>query len=117
MNGLRIIFMLFFLTIYLSGTGFAQEIYVFPAKGQSQQQMEKDKYACYEWAKKTKRFDPIQTPRASAPPPAQEAPRGGLLRGAARGAAIGAVAGEIGNDDAGKGAKVCAATGALIVSN
>jgi len=31
---------------------------VFPNKGQSDDQLEKDKYACYEWAKKQSGFDP-----------------------------------------------------------
>lgn len=34
-------------------------------------------------------------PKASTPPPARQAPKGGLLRGAAGGAAIGAVGGAI----------------------
>ncbi len=92
---------------------FAEDMYVYPQKGQSNEQMEKDKYECYGWAKKQTGFDPMEAPKASAPPPAQEAPKGGVLRGGARGAlgglAIGAIAG-----DAGKGAAIGAASGALI---
>jgi len=33
---------------------------IYPAKGQSQQQMEKDKYECYTWAKGQTGFDPMQ---------------------------------------------------------
>ena len=29
----------------------AQEPIIFPAKGQSQEQTEKDKFSCYQWAK------------------------------------------------------------------
>ncbi len=92
---------------------FADDMYVYPQKGQSNKQMEKDKFECYDWAKKKTGFDPMATPTATAPPPAQEAPKGGVLRGGARGAlagvAIGAIAG-----DAGKGAAIGAASGALI---
>ncbi len=91
----------------------AQDMYVYPEKGQSNEQMEKDKYECYSWAKKQTGFDPMEAPKASAPPPQQDAPKGGLLRGGARGAlaglAVGAIAG-----DAGKGAAIGAASGALI---
>ena len=92
----------------------AEDMYVYPQKGQSNEQMEKDKYECYTWAKKQTGFDPMEAPRATAPPPKQEAPRGGLLRGAARGAAVGAVVGGIADDKAGKGAAAGAAGGALI---
>lgn len=34
------------------GPAMAQELLVFPAEGQSDEQMEKDKYDCYSWAKK-----------------------------------------------------------------
>ena len=96
-----------------ASNAFAEDMYVYPQKGQSNEQMEKDKYECYGWAKKQAGFDPMEAPKASAPPPAQEAPKGGVLRGGARGAlgglAIGAIAG-----DAGKGAAIGAASGALI---
>ena len=92
----------------------AQELVIYPAKGQSQDQMEKDKYECYQWAKGQTGFDPMQQPQTSTPPPQQEAPKGGAVRGAARGAAVGAVAGGIAKDDAGKGAATGAATGAVV---
>ena len=92
---------------------FAQDPIIYPNKGQSAEQQEKDKYECYTWAKGQTGFDPMQVPTATAPPPAQEAPQGGVVRGAARGAAVGAVGGAIA-DDAGKGAAIGAASGALI---
>jgi len=91
----------------------AQDPIVYPAKGQSQDQMEKDKFECYSYAKKQTGFDPMQTPKATAPPPQQEAQQGGVVRGGARGAAVGAVGGAIAGD-AGKGAAIGAASGALI---
>jgi len=91
---------------------FAQDPIIYPNQGQSVEQQEKDKFDCYTWAKGQTGFDPMQVPTATTPPPAQEAPKGGVVRGAAGGAlagvAIGAIAG-----DAGKGAAIGAASGAL----
>jgi len=92
---------------------FAQDPIIYPNKGQSPEQQEKDKSECYAWAKGQTGFDPMQVPTATAPPPAQEAPQGGGVRGAARGAAVGAGGGAIA-DDAGKGAAIGAGSGALI---
>jgi hypothetical protein len=108
-------FIWFALFALIVNSAFAQELIVFPAKGQSQEQMEKDKYDCYSWAKQHTGFDPMQ------PQPAQtqatsaqtQQPSGERVRGAARGAAIGAVAGEIAHDDAGKGAAAGAAAGVM----
>ena len=112
MKGIKIIMILLFMALCLSGSVLAGEMYVFPAKGQSQEQTEKDKYACYEWAKRQTGFDPMKTPQASAPPPSQGAPQGGVFRGAARGATVGVIGGAIAGDS-GKGAAIGAATGAL----
>lgn len=38
----------------------AQDLIIYPAKGQSQEQMEKDKYECYKWAKQQTGVDPMQ---------------------------------------------------------
>ena len=92
----------------------AQELVIFPAKGQSQDQMEKDKFDCYQWAKGQTGFDPMQQPQASTPPPQQQPRKGGVGRGAARGAAVGAVAGGVARGDAGQGARTGAATGAVV---
>ena len=99
--------------ILMAGPVHAQDPIVYPAKGQSQDQMERDKFECYSWAKKQTGFDPMQTPQATSPPPQQEAQQGGVLRGGARGAAVGAVGGAIAGD-AGKGAAIGAASGAMI---
>jgi uncharacterized protein YcfJ len=104
-----------------AGAVSAQDVYVFPAKGQSAEQTEKDKFDCYQWAKQQTGFDPVQGSTQVAAAPAQPAqpaqpakPGGEVVRGAARGAAVGAVVGEIANDDAGKGAAAGAAGGALM---
>ena len=91
----------------------AQDFFIYPTKGQSQEQLDKDKYECYEWGKKQTGFDPMATPQESAPPPAKEAPQGGLVKGAARGALVGVAVGAIAGD-AGKGAAIGAASGGLM---
>ena len=91
----------------------AQDPIIYPKQGQSAEQQEKDKYECYTWAKGQTGFDPMQVPTATAPPPGQEAPKGGVVKGAAGGALVGVAAGAIAGD-AGKGAAIGAASGALI---
>ena len=90
----------------------AQDFFVFPSQGQSQEQMDRDKVECQIWARNQTGFDPLAMPRATEPPPSREAAQGGLVRGGARGAAVGAVGGAIAGD-AGRGAALGAATGAL----
>ena len=102
------------IALLAAGVVLAQELIIYPAKGQSQEQLDKDKYECYSWAKQQTGFDPMQQPKATEPPPPQEAPKGGVVRGGARGAAVGAVVGGIAKDDAGKGAKTGAAAGAVV---
>jgi len=91
-------------------TAYAGEPVIYPAKGQSQKQMEKDKHSCYGWAKNQTGFDPMQPPPTTqAPPP----PQGERVRGAARGAAAGAAVGAIAGD-AGKGAAAGAVGGTVV---
>lgn len=92
---------------------FAQDPIVYPNKSQTPEQMEMDKYSCYQWAKKESGFDPMVKPTASIPPPKQEAKRGGVGRGAARGALIGLAVGSL-SGEAGKGAAIGATSGGLI---
>ncbi len=90
----------------------AQDKFIYPQKGQSNEQMEKDKFECYNWAKKQTGFDPMEVPTATAPPPKQEAPKGGAGRGMLGGALTGAVIGGIAGD-AGKGAAIGAVGGGV----
>ena len=46
--------------VFLGSHVQAQEIIVYPAKGQSNDQMEKDKFECYSWAKGQTGFDPMR---------------------------------------------------------
>jgi hypothetical protein len=87
---------------------FAQEPFIYPEKGQSNEQMEKDKYECYSWAKGQTGFDPMQVPTATTAPPQQGGQQSSAVRGAAGGALVGVTAGAIAGD-AGKGAAIGAA--------
>ena len=78
----------------------AAQQYVYPAKGQTQQQQKNDEAACHKWAVQQTGFDPAN------PPPQQPAPKpattatgttpGAGARGALGGAAVGAIAGDAG---------------------
>jgi hypothetical protein len=113
MKKLKIGFIILVTALLVVPPVFAQEPFIYPDKGQSNEQMEKDKYECYSWAKGQTGFDPMQVPTATAPPPGQEAQQGGVVRGAGRGALTGVAVGAIAGD-AGKGAAIGAASGALI---
>jgi hypothetical protein len=105
-----------FLVTLVSGPLLAQENIVYPAQGQSAEQMEKDKFECYTWARNQTGFDPMKVPTATAPPPEQQAGgsvAGGAVKGGLGGAALGAAIGAIAGD-AGKGAAIGAASGGLL---
>jgi outer membrane lipoprotein SlyB len=94
--------------IVLAGDAFAQDPIVFPAEGQSNEQIEKDKFDCYQWAKNETGFDPMQVPTATSVPPQAQAQGGRAVGGAALGAAAGAAIKRDGSRSKG------AATGALV---
>ncbi len=84
------------------------QLYVYPAHGQSPEQQQQDQFQCYEFGKHETGFDPM-----AAPPPAPTAPKkhgffGGAFAGALVGVAVGAIAG-----NAGEGAAIGAASGGL----
>lgn len=56
----------------LYGTVVAQELVIYPAKNQSNAQMEKDKFECYSWAKGQSGFDPMAAPPATGSRPPQQ---------------------------------------------
>ncbi len=89
----------------------AQNLMIYPAAGQSQQQQQQDQYNCHTWSVQQSGYDPSNPPAQSSGPTfgssAKETVRGGA-RGAAAGAAIGAIAG-----DAGKGAAIGAVAGGM----
>ena len=103
-------------SVLLAGPVFAQDPIVYPAQGQSQDQMERDRFECYTWARDQTGFDPMKTPTATSAPPAKEkkvwgAGKTGVAGGAA-GAAVGGIAS--GRKGAVRGGLIGAAGGALI---
>ena len=100
--------------VLLTGPAHAQEFFVYPNEGQSNDQMEKDKYECYQWAKAQSGFDPMAPPTTSTPPPEQKVPTAHAAKGAFGGAFGGAIIGGIADDDPGKGAAIGAVGGGLI---
>ncbi len=93
----------------------AQDLFFYPAQGQTQDQLNSDKFECHTWAVQQTGFDPLSSQATAAPTSAQ--PTQGItaspIRGAARGAAGGAVVGAIAGD-AGKGAAIGAVGGGLV---
>ena len=88
----------------------AQELYVYPNKGQAKDQQEKDEFDCYRYGRDQTGFDPMAVPTATSAAPEQ---KGSVLGGAARGALLGAAVGAVAGD-AGKGAAYGAAGGGVM---
>ena len=103
------IFHLSLMLVLAPGVLQANELTIYPAKDQSAEQQEKDKFECYQWAKNDSGFDPMETPKASTPPPSGEKKKGGGAKGALGGAALGAIIG-----DSSKSAKRGTAAGGLV---
>jgi YMGG-like Gly-zipper len=100
----------------VSAVANADDLLIYPAKGQSTEQLEKDRYECHRWAVGQSGFDPSkpQPPSAQAQQyPSNQPTQPHVLKGAARGALVGTVGGAIGGD-AGKGAAIGAATGGTV---
>ena len=97
----------------LTGITMSQEFYIYPNKGQSQAKMNQDKSDCHVWAVNQTGFDPTAPYSPSSPPPAQPAPKTGVVGGAAKGAILGTVVGAI-SGNTGKGAAIGASSGALV---
>ena len=93
-----------------SAPAVAQQV-IYPAKGQSAAQQQKDETECYAWAKGQTGYDPAQATQYAAPPPPPQH-EGERARGAARGAAGGAIIGAIAGG-AGAGAAIGAVAGTM----
>jgi hypothetical protein len=106
--GVSVLAFLFFLNISQ-----AQELVIYPKKGQNKQKIEKDKYECYTWAKNESGFDPLSPPKTTTPPPVKETTKANPGRGAVGGGLVGLGVGAIAGAP-GKGAAIGAASGALI---
>jgi len=85
---------------------------IYPAKGQSAEQQQKDDGECYGWAKANTGIDPAAVASQPPPPSAPAAGGGERVRGAARGAVGGAAIGAIAGDT-GEGAAIGAVAGTM----
>jgi hypothetical protein len=102
----------FTIFVALVSTSAIAQLTVYPAKGQSAQQQQKDEAECYAWARSQSGHDPAQATQYPVPAAQQSVGGerlGGAARGALGGAAIGAIAG-----DAGKGAAIGAVGGTML---
>ena len=99
--------------VFAGGAASAQQPFIYPAKGQTPQQLELDKGQCYTWAVQQSGYDPANPPITTPPPqPMQQDSggqvAGGLFGGALLGAGIGAISG-----NAGEGAAIGGLFGAM----
>ena len=116
MRQVTFITLVLFFSILLAGPIFGQDPIVYPAQGQSEDQIEKDKYQCYSWAKNQTGFDPMKTPTTASGPPGKEKEVWGAGKTGVAGGATGAVVGGLtkGRKGAVRGGLIGAGTGALI---
>jgi hypothetical protein len=84
------------------------QVFVYPQKGQTKDQQDRDEYECWKWAKEQSGVDPAAAPAG----PDRGKRLGGTVGGAAKGAAAGALIGAIAGD-AGKGAAIGAGVGGI----
>jgi hypothetical protein len=84
-------------SLALASAASATEPIVYPAKGQSSEQQERDQYECHEWATKETGVDPValaETKLGGATPASKPGGVGGGAGGAGLGAARGAMEGD-----------------------
>jgi hypothetical protein len=113
--GFRLIILAFAILSLTKPADANSDLFIYPAKGQSQSQQDKDRYECHSWAVKQTGFDPSRpstTASASDQPRPYQQSQPHVVKGAARGAALGAVGGAI-TGNTGKGAAAGAAMGGL----
>lgn len=103
--------------IAVPGMGLCQDLMVFPANGQTPEQMDKDKFECYNWAKQQSGFDPMQIPTAQTAPPPEKKPSGGMIKGGVKGAVVGTAFGAAtggSSKDTRRSARIGAGAGAVL---
>jgi uncharacterized protein YcfJ len=98
--------------VALPALSLAQQSIIYPAKGQSAKQQEKDQGECEVWAKEKTGVDPLAIASEVSEAPQTVQRSGERVRGAARGALAGAAVGAVAGD-AGKGAGIGAAGGVV----
>jgi predicted lipid-binding transport protein (Tim44 family) len=100
----------------LSAPALAQDLVIYPAEGQSKDQMEKDRFECYTWGRDNSGFDPMAAPTTTSAPPKQK-DTGGVGKSAAVGGLVGGAIGGItkgSKKGLGRGALAGAATGGIL---
>ncbi len=101
--------------VLLSLPAVAQDLFVYPAKGQSNEQLATDRYECHRWAVQESGFDPTdfgaEPPRVVKVPVPENKATGATSKGAAAGAIAGAVLGH--GDDKLKNAVIGAVVGSI----
>jgi hypothetical protein len=102
-------YLIYMLIFGLFSTLASAEMIIFPAKGQTPEQQQKDESECRGWAVQKTGVDPVQL--AQQPVGGTAPQKGGAVRGAAKGALVGTVGGAIAGDT-GKGAAIGAGVGA-----
>ncbi len=104
--------------VLMSQSAMGQDIYVYAANGQSDEQLAEDRYACHRWAVTESGFDPSQFDQVAplrtvrVPLPRNEA-EGATEKGAIAGAVTGGIIGAH-DKDAGKGAVIGAVVGTIV---
>ncbi len=91
----------------------ADEAFVYPAEGQTEEQQKRDEFECYQWAAEKSGFDPMNPTITQASASSSQDASGGAGKSALGGAAKGAVIAEASDGDAEKGAATGAAFGLL----
>ncbi len=114
MTRAKYILMGLLLILFTAGLIQAQVLVIYPAKGQSAEQMDHDKYECYTWGKQQSGFDPMAPPTTETAAPQQQAQTSSPVKGAARGAVVGVTVGAITNNSKSRSAAAGAAAGGLV---
>ncbi len=109
MKHVKFISFLLLFSVWLIGPVGAQDPIFYPAKEQSDDQLEKDNFECYKWAKKRTGFDPMKTPTTKTAQPEKEEKVWGAGETAVVGGVVGAGVGAIAGG--GKGALIGGAVG------
>lgn len=108
-------------TLTLAGQlAMGQDIYVYPAAGQTDEQLGDDRYACHLWAVDESGFDPskddeVALPRTVKVPVPKNAAEGAAKKGAIAGAVAGGIIGARGKDTA-EGVVIGAVLGTMVGS-
>jgi hypothetical protein len=111
---------IFAATAHIAGFAHAQaaptEPMVYPARGQTPPEQSRDRYECYEWAKRQTGFDPTQSSAYASAIPSQSSayPARGTTGAMVGGAASGAAIAELSHHDPARGAAIGVLGGGLM---